>query len=111
MISDATMRRALGRIALLKYFPVGNAEALTAVAEMISELYSEDAHVEQAISKLLHDPEMAEWPGAAAFFQWLKRAIHPRGMIRLDGRWVPKPEVSLNGTDPDCAWIAPWEQQ
>ena len=110
MISDATMRRALGRIALLKYFPAGNAEALTAVAEMIAELYTEDAHVEQAISKLLHDPDMAEWPGAGAFFEWLMRAIHPRGMMQLDGRWVPRPLRSPDGIDPDCEWIAPWER-
>jgi hypothetical protein len=110
MISDATMRRALGCIALLKYFPAGNAEALTAVAEMISELYTEDAHVEGAISKLLHDPDMAEWPGAGVFFEWLKCAIHPRGMMQLDGRWVPRPERSPDGIDPNAEWIPPWER-
>jgi hypothetical protein len=108
MISDITIRRALNRIALLKFFPSGNSEGLAAVGEMFVELYSTDAEVERAVSNLLHDSYMAEWPGAGAFFDVLKRAVYPHGMCKYDGRWIPSPangpKYDIVGPDGECHW-------
>ena len=62
------------------------------LAEMLSELFSSDAEAEKATSNLLRNPNMAEWPGAGAFFEALKHAIYERGMCKHNGRWVPSPE-------------------
>jgi len=109
MISETTIRRALNRIALLKFFPSGNSEALAAVAEMFTELYRTDSEVERAVSKLLHDPDMAEWPGAGVLFDFLKRAVYPRGMCKRDGRWAPSPANGPNydivGPDGSRYWV------
>jgi hypothetical protein len=109
MISEAAMRRALNRLALLKFFPSGNAEAVAFVAGMIRELYTEDADVDKAVSNILHDPNWSEWPGAGAFFDVLKRAIYPHGMWKRDGKWVPSPEnaIEFDIVGPDGArhWV------
>jgi hypothetical protein len=109
VISDSAIRRALKRIALLKFFPSGNAEALATVAEMLGELYSSDGDVERAVSNLLHDAEMAEWPGPGVFFEQLKCVVYPRGMWRVGGRWVPHPangrEFDIIHPDGSRHWV------
>lgn len=100
MISETVLRRALGRMALLKYFPFGNPDAVAEVAEMFAELCSTDAEVEHVVKKLLRDPDMAEWPGAGRFFEWLKFALHDGGMVKRDGRWVPWSSLPWTGTNP-----------
>lgn len=92
MISRDCLRRAVSRMALLKYFPTGNQEAVAAVAEMFADLFTTDEEVSKAVSSITHDPEMAEWPGAGAFFGVLQRAVYPRGMWKVGGRWVPSPD-------------------
>ena len=109
MISDATMRRALNRLALLKFFPSGNAEAVAFLAGMIRELYTQDADVDKAVSNILHDRDQAEWPGAGAFFDVLKRAVYPYGLWKRDGRWIPSPEngpkFDIVGPDGSRHWV------
>lgn len=91
MISESVLRRALGRIALLKYFPAGNSEAIAAVAEMFGEVCQSDAQVDHAVTGLLRDVEMSEWPGASVFFAWLRREVWREGMIHTREGWKPHP--------------------
>lgn len=98
MISDAVLRRALGRVSLMRFFPSSNPDAVAAVGELFAELYASDAEVEQAVSNILRDPDSAEWPGAGAFFELLKRAVYEGGMLLADGRWLPHPR---NGPEYD----------
>ena len=113
-ISDSTMRRAVQRICGLKYFPATNNAVVSDVVSMIGELYSTDSEVEQAISNILHDPAMAEWPGSGAFFAWLNRAVYTEGMWKRDGRWIPSPAngrefdiIAADGSRHWGGWYSP----
>jgi hypothetical protein len=61
MISGTTLRRALNRIALLKYFPATNVDALAVTGEIVQELCQTDADVNELTQRLLATND--EWPG------------------------------------------------
>lgn len=101
MISDSTLARALRRIALMKFFPSNNSDALAAIGEMFQELYDADAEVETAVTNLLRNPDLAEWPGGGLFFEHLKEAVYPNGLVHRDGKWVRKDSLPWTGSNPN----------
>jgi hypothetical protein len=96
MISEACLKRALGRVALLRFFPQNNPEALAAVAELLSEMCADGAALARAVDSILR--ECSDWPGPSEFQRTVAYALYPCGMWRRGDKWIPSPE---NGPEYD----------
>lgn len=90
------LRRALSRLALLRFFPQNNPEALAAVAELLSEMCADGAALARAVDSILR--EYSDWPGPSEFQRMVSYALYPCGMWRRGGKWIPSPE---NGPEYD----------
>jgi hypothetical protein len=80
VISVACLNRSIGRIALLKFFPAANEDALEALAEVLSELCADDGQLGRAMAAV--SKEHVEWPGLGAFQETIREALRPP--------WKPK---------------------
>ena len=80
MISDPVLKSAMGRIALLRFFPAGNDDALAALAEILQELCADDTQLARAMVAV--SKEHVEWPGLGAFQETIREALRPA--------WKPK---------------------
>lgn len=92
MLTKTAVSRAVNSLALLKFFPSGNADAVRAIISTLRELFDSEETLELAMSSLLS--EVDEWTGPAAF---RKALIEKR----------PKPVTIGRGcqTCGDSGWI------
>jgi hypothetical protein len=79
MISEACLKRALGRVALLRFFPQNNPEALAAVAELLSEMCADGAALARAVDYDIVEPNGARHWHDGVFY------AHPRKPWEGDG--------------------------
>lgn len=89
MISDKVMRRALGRLSLLKYFPAAP-EALVVLAEILGEKCANDEQLTAVVARLLSDFD--EWPGPRSF----QESVSYASRIGVQ---------SSEGVDPYAIWV------
>jgi hypothetical protein len=75
MISDTAMRRALGQLALLRFFPGNNSHGLGAVAGMLAGLCRNDAELARVAAEAVR--QFDEWPGPASFVDWGRSILAP----------------------------------
>jgi hypothetical protein len=52
-VSQGALKRALGRLALLRFFPQNNSEAVTGVAEILSAICSDDTDLAELVHEVL----------------------------------------------------------
>jgi hypothetical protein len=94
MISDTAMRRALGQLALLRFFPGNNPHGLGAMAGMLAELCRNDAELARIAAEAVR--QFDEWPGPASFVDWGRSVFAPAK------EWRPSWEDENGAVRPEC---------
>ena len=107
MIMNETMRRALERLSLLRFFPANSQEALLWVAETLRAMCRDDADIQRVVESVLGSE--SEWPGPGDFQRKVAQALWPFGMWKRNGKWVPAPENGpqhdIVGADGSRYWV------